>query len=751
MSKNGNRDDKINRLATGFVKPKSPPSPETVEDLMSHIHLNNTAERNEEERQKAQGATSKRTVRPPQSPNDERQTRRRSQNEYSDEHSQSDRNSPYLDEDGTHTRTIQEKDRQIDRYKNQAEYYKRQSIEATRNLHRTSNRYNHTGKTDDYNRMRDGDTLTHLKDVRSTQKLRRDFLKLNKTSMEIYAAERRYETQEHKEKRESLEYELWDAEEDLKNNDEKIRGIENIQRQWTPTLIHPHYCPHDVEIDTRDLKSAVPTCTGSTGDVTFKEMFTKLTLYGQQKRFSENNYRQAMGILLQGEAYALYQKSMHLSTDEIITTFKTMYVSGDTSSDSQEEAKTFERKSNESLRAAMTRYKLILMRLHNSRDPRQNDERNNIKCEQALLILCSRTARIKLEKMELESLQYGTSYTWEDMLNAAEAEERLNNDRPTQRQTLQVNVSNILTESKLDNVTKGYNQNRDQKPTHLVGQRQFHGSKDYRRNSSRDNRDYNTREQSREDNRRSSRRNYDKQIQDRRQRSSSRNEDRNTKNDSYNDNTRNPRNNGEERQYYNNRQQSNERYNNYNSRRPYSQERNDNNNQYNRNNYDRNRDYRQRSQSRDNNQRSYSRDSGYGGRSYSNERRNNDYNQQYRNNSQNRTYGRDQTPYRYNNNYRGNNNYYNGQNQQYRSGTQTYITRRDRSDSRNQREKRQPVQEINMIVNAMQDEERQGPQTRGRSRERSFHCKVCDRSDKHDRMECAETLWNTQNNRHLNT
>lgn len=182
----------------------------------------------------------------------------------------------------------------------------------------------------------------------------------------------------------------------------------------------------------------IPTRAGLTNSTapTFKEIWDKLTAYGQDNEFSHTNYIRALALILTGEHYTFFTHIKGKPLAEIIPLMTDRFVQDHTITDCQLSLKKFARRPEETLRVAMARYRLLLERTSIVVPEDRRQARAQQLLETALLSLAGPKTREALNDIISTATRNGAAVEFDNLLEVAERAELRHDEVPTTESTI---------------------------------------------------------------------------------------------------------------------------------------------------------------------------------------------------------------------------------------------------------------------------------------------------------------------------
>ena len=162
---------------------------------------------------------------------------------------------------------------------------------------------------------------------------------------------------------------------------------------------------------------------------TVEHCWKKLLRYGEPKHWSHNNYKEALGRMLIGDAFECYEDFAEEPLESILKELSTRFGARQMFQ-SIEKLEAFSRNAGESLEAAFGRLRgLITHVLPTFREADKPQKIESIS-RTALMSVASPSALIRINDTIAQAVQAGDIATFEDLMNAAQSAELSNRDTP---------------------------------------------------------------------------------------------------------------------------------------------------------------------------------------------------------------------------------------------------------------------------------------------------------------------------------
>ena len=197
--------------------------------------------------------------------------------------------------------------------------------------------------------------------------------------------------------------------------------------------------PPDFRRDPKDLDFLnILKYTGkfnpsSTNEAKFRHYWDKILVIGQDKYYSEADYKKILSYVLHGEALSDLKNMNHrgASLEEIVNRLATLYDQVDTIDDHKHNVDNFVRQKNETVSKAMTRAKTLIEKLA----PLHSRAAWPEKCEDMgkaiLKQIVNQDTRVALDMEEQKMIRAGASLSLKQMTNLAFDHEKYNKLIPT--------------------------------------------------------------------------------------------------------------------------------------------------------------------------------------------------------------------------------------------------------------------------------------------------------------------------------
>jgi len=213
----------------------------------------------------------------------------------------------------------------------------------------------------------------------------------------------------------------------------------------------PNEYPNDIVINTKDMKHNVPeVATTNKNGVTQTNiylMWDKLRMYGNQRYFSHNNYKEALKTLINDpNIFRNFKDKVHLPLKDILKSLTNLYVTGYTIADHNRELAEFTRGPGEPLQAALERLGMLLHRTEILYKPEQRATRTQISIDQALARISSPSAQKAVQRAKANAQRFASDISQQSLIDIAVEAELDNNDAPTTQLHGDIFVSAITAE-----------------------------------------------------------------------------------------------------------------------------------------------------------------------------------------------------------------------------------------------------------------------------------------------------------------
>jgi hypothetical protein len=217
-----------------------------------------------------------------------------------------------------------------------------------------------------------------------------------------------------------------------------------LQQSHKTTLPLPKLYTRDVQIINKDLLQNVPIAAATTVDgkteYNLRFLWQKLIKYGEARKFSHNNYKTALGIMINDQTmYEVYETSIKEPLPKLLAALRDIYVSGHTLADYSKDLVDFNRTEKESLMSSIGRLKVLIHKTAVLYRPEQRATRAQITIDAALLKICSPSAREAIMAAKQQAHKYASDISQEELIQIATSAENRNNDAPRTRQHGHIN------------------------------------------------------------------------------------------------------------------------------------------------------------------------------------------------------------------------------------------------------------------------------------------------------------------------
>lgn len=205
---------------------------------------------------------------------------------------------------------------------------------------------------------------------------------------------------------------------------DKIESIQQLKAQFNPDLEMPVCSRINRAIDTNELVKVIKYKERDDPQTAFRVMYRKLLEYGKAKMFSAENYKTALSMILDGDIFMLYSEMQHLPLEEIIKTFKDLYMKDDVMTTYLSQLDSFQRKPNETLPSVMTRYKLLLIKTSQLYSSEQRAARQELELIKCIKTVASSAAKCEMNKSITNSQAHGEMLSYDELYRIAVNAER---------------------------------------------------------------------------------------------------------------------------------------------------------------------------------------------------------------------------------------------------------------------------------------------------------------------------------------
>lgn len=208
--------------------------------------------------------------------------------------------------------------------------------------------------------------------------------------------------------------------------EEKAELLEDIRNKGGIPL--PFISPghHQATFDTNCLQKAVPPITDKSPDDDFRAMFTKLHYYGEMKRFSEQNYKQALHFTLRDSYYdALQECDKNASLEQIYKHLSDRFLGEDYLVQMQNKIKNFKRDENETIRKAINRFKGQLNKAEILQPKERREAWKHMEIEDAIIKMSKPEAKLAIKRYQATNPSVEALLENDDLLRLAENAEKM--------------------------------------------------------------------------------------------------------------------------------------------------------------------------------------------------------------------------------------------------------------------------------------------------------------------------------------
>ena len=196
-----------------------------------------------------------------------------------------------------------------------------------------------------------------------------------------------------------------------------------------------------------------------------KYVWDKLLHYGRDNYFSEADYLSALGMVLSGEPFEIYNRCIRanynlLQTIEELTTF---YESGSTMNDIKREHNSFQRLASEAITKTMYRYRALVEKMKDEFTPEAWPEVREVKLIAMLKNVVTRSTRQHIEMEEARCQQMGYKVPIEEYVRWAEEHEDIYDQQPKKSVAPMIQMATMAPSLHAEEVQRNMSQLKNMK------------------------------------------------------------------------------------------------------------------------------------------------------------------------------------------------------------------------------------------------------------------------------------------------
>ena len=223
-----------------------------------------------------------------------------------------------------------------------------------------------------------------------------------------------------------------DIENQLRSYETDITDNITLQSRYRTEICMPQTASQQVTIDLEEITKCIEICGNTVNPASnFVQTFRKLSSYGQARNFNEENYKQALDILLSGAIYDTYHGIRSLPLAEVVQKLTDQFVSDQSIATYQKQLRNFQRESNESLQVTMARLDTLLNKTQTVFPVEHRETRRVLELTSAVQKLCSSGAQTKLAELQSDANAEGLTLPYSKLLQRAIAYEEATNSIPS--------------------------------------------------------------------------------------------------------------------------------------------------------------------------------------------------------------------------------------------------------------------------------------------------------------------------------
>jgi len=215
----------------------------------------------------------------------------------------------------------------------------------------------------------------------------------------------------------------------------EIKEIKKTKDAAAPSVEVPKDHRTDQKVNEHDMRRACNTCgSANYPSSTFETFLSKLFSYGERRKWSHNNFKDAMASLLEGQPHAQFRQLIKAgaSFEEIISSMADEYISPVTIQDDKMALLQFRRMPLEKLTRAMARFAVLLTKTEQLFDKDMRVQRKRTEMKKTLHIIAAESAKERLRTIKMEQVGSGRVLPYEYLLREAVAAETEAMDVPNE-------------------------------------------------------------------------------------------------------------------------------------------------------------------------------------------------------------------------------------------------------------------------------------------------------------------------------
>ena len=211
-----------------------------------------------------------------------------------------------------------------------------------------------------------------------------------------------------------------DIDKHLRSLDRDISENIALQSRYRSQIKVPEISARAAKLDLTEITRCIEICGNTVNPASnFAQTFRKLSSYGQARNFNEENYKQALDILLSGSLYDTYHSMRSHPLGEIVQKLTDRYVTDQSIATYQRQLRNFQREPNEPLQVTMARLETLLNKTQALFPAEHRETRCILELTSAVQKLCSSGAQSKLSELQSDAYAEGTTLPYSKLLQRA--------------------------------------------------------------------------------------------------------------------------------------------------------------------------------------------------------------------------------------------------------------------------------------------------------------------------------------------
>ena len=215
---------------------------------------------------------------------------------------------------------------------------------------------------------------------------------------------------------------------DKQRIEDEIKQTSEISSLFRNKIDLPECSDTDQAIKWKTVYTLLPNKVDGTNRQEFANSWNVLETLTKTHEWSQQNIIQVLNCVLGGEAYQFWTSKKDLEFEERLQSLLTLYMPVDNINVRKQKLKSYERKVGETLTQFILRLEFLVDRTNVQTPPYMREGRKSHILEMALMKVCSKTARDKIEIKNAEAMEVGRFLTINEKVAIAEREEAINRD-----------------------------------------------------------------------------------------------------------------------------------------------------------------------------------------------------------------------------------------------------------------------------------------------------------------------------------